>query len=48
MKLPTENEIVEVLEEADFSEYGRAKFNLGVRMLKIIYEIKPPATSVPL
>ena len=45
---PTENEIVEVLEEADFSEYGREKFNLGVTMLKIIYEIKPPASPVPL
>merc|ERR1712241_1495191 len=31
-----ENEIVEVLEEADFSEYGREKYNLGVTMLKII------------
>ena len=44
MNVPTENEIVEVLEEADFSEYGREKFNLGVTMLKVIYEIKPPAS----
>jgi len=36
-----ENEIVEVLEEADFTEYGREKFNLSVDMLKVIYEIKP-------
>jgi len=36
-----ENEIVEVLEEADFSEYGREKFNLSIPMLKVIYEIKP-------
>lgn len=36
-----ENEIVEVLEEADFSDYGREKYNLSVSMLKVIYEIKP-------
>ena len=36
-----ENEIVEVLEEADFSDYGREKYNLSVPMLKVIYEIKP-------
>ena len=36
-----ENEIVEVLEEADFTEYGREKYNLSVDMLKVIYEIKP-------
>ena len=43
MKITTENEIVEVLEEADFSEYGRAKYNLTGAMLKVIYEISPPA-----
>ena len=36
-----ENEIVEVLEEADFSDYGRELYNLSVPMLKVIYEIKP-------
>ena len=36
-----ENEIVEVLEEADFSDYGREKYSLSVPMLKVIYEIKP-------
>jgi len=35
---------VEVLEEADFSEYGREKYNLSCAMLKVIYEIKPAAS----
>ena len=48
MNVPTENEIVEVLEEADFSEYGRENYNMTGGMLKVIYEIKPPASSVPL
>ena len=42
----TENEIVEVLEEADFSDYAREKFSGwqgGGSVLKLIYEIKPPA-----
>ena len=43
MNLTTENEIVEVLEEADFSEYGKEKYNLPGAMLKVIYEISPPA-----
>lgn len=42
MKITTENEIVEVLEEADFSEYGRENYNMTGGMLKVIYEIKAP------
>jgi len=36
-----ESKFVEVLEEADFSEYGQEKYNLTVPMLKLIYSIRP-------
>jgi len=36
-----ESEIVEVLEEADFTEYGREKYNFSGAMTKLIYDIRP-------
>ena len=37
----SESEIVEVLEEADFTDYGREKYNFSGSMLKLIYDIRP-------
>jgi len=36
-----ESKIVEVLEEADFSDYGQRNYNMTVPMLKVIYSIRP-------
>jgi len=36
-----ESKIVEVLEEADFSDYGQKNYNMTVPMLKVIYSIRP-------
>jgi len=36
-----ESEIVEVIEEADFSDYGRENYNMTVPMLKVLYSIRP-------
>ena len=32
---------VQVLEEADFTDYGRELYNLAGPMLKLIYDIRP-------
>jgi len=36
-----ESKIVEVLEEADFSDYGQKNYNMTVPMLKVLYSVRP-------